>query len=133
MCSPPSRTRSPSGPQAKGPGSLTSNRQVSASVDGSRAHARPSATNATVWVGSECRSAHPLGSGCPDARSAGTVGVPVGEPGPPGWVGTPLVAVDDVQAASTINEAARPVRSPPALTTAPIGQLYCRPPQCELG
>ena len=45
-----SRTRSPCGPHANGPASSTGKRQASSFVSGSSAHARSSATKATVWM-----------------------------------------------------------------------------------
>src|SRR5436189_2754546 len=66
---PPRSTRSPCGPHANGPGSRTGNRQLSVSVVGSSAQARPPDTNATVWDGSE-GPLQPLGSGLPSASTA---------------------------------------------------------------
>src|SRR6185436_1985983 len=77
---PPRRTRSPCGPHANGPGSRTGNRQLSVSVVGSSAQARPPDTNATVWDGSD-GPLQPLGSGLPSARTAAVgAGMPPGVP-----------------------------------------------------
>src|SRR5207342_1476915 len=86
----PSNTRSPCGPHANGPGSLVVNRHVRRWVDGFIAHARPSATKATVWA---VRGApvHPAGSGWPFASVATGSGLVV--------VGTGVLDVDvDVHA-----------------------------------
>src|SRR5262245_66340927 len=64
-----SSTRSPCGPHAKGPGSVTVNRHDKVSVRGSSAHARPAETNATVWDGAT-PFGQPLGSGVPSASVA---------------------------------------------------------------
>src|SRR4029450_9236600 len=107
MCSPPRRTRSPRGPQVKGPGSVTWNRHVSAPLEGSSAHARPSATNATVWVGTACRSEQLRGSGSPEARSVRMPGAWFPGPGPP-LCGAPG---EDVQPATTTSDTAKTARS----------------------
>src|SRR5262245_51032772 len=62
-------TRSPWGPNVNGPGSATSNRHESVCVCGSIAHARPSATNATVCVGRGL-PVQDVGSAEPSARVA---------------------------------------------------------------
>src|SRR5437867_642822 len=77
---PPRSTRSPCGPHANGPGSRTGKRQLSVSVAGSSAQARPEDTNATVCEGSG-GPGHPLGSGVPSARTAAAgEGVPLDVP-----------------------------------------------------
>jgi hypothetical protein len=62
-------TRSPCGPKANGPGSPTPKRHDRRFVLGSSAHARPSATNATVWLAMTFPW-QPRGSGEPSASVA---------------------------------------------------------------
>src|SRR5439155_11945322 len=70
-----SSTRSPRGPQRKGPGSVLSSRQDSRPDLGSRAQIRPSAANATVCDRAGRRSSQPGGSGVPSARKVVGEGV----------------------------------------------------------
>src|SRR2546425_683394 len=75
---PPTTTLSPRGPQANGPGSVSSNMQVRPVPSGATAQARPRATNAMVFAPDGRPSAHPSGSeatsGAPDAIDAGGAG-----------------------------------------------------------
>src|SRR5436190_8761115 len=82
-----SNTRSACGPHANGPGSCTANKQDSAFVRGSSAHARPADTNVTVCE-AVALFGHPAGSDVPSASTAPTgVGVPVGDPSTAGTDG----------------------------------------------
>src|SRR6476646_4416483 len=72
---PASRTRSPCGPNANDPGWRTRNRHARWSLFGSKAHARPSATKATVSLATAFPP-HPVGRALPSARVA-----PAGEGG----------------------------------------------------
>src|SRR3954452_1314601 len=87
--SPASITRSPCGPNANAPGCRTRNKHASPRSCGSRAHARPSATNAAVSLGTGL-PVQPDGSALPSARVA-----PVGEGGTADDVGGGLAAVGD--------------------------------------
>src|SRR5689334_1944928 len=69
MPRPASITRSPCGPNANGPGCPTRNRHARSPLFGSRTHARPSATNATVSLATAFPS-HLDGRALPSASVA---------------------------------------------------------------
>src|SRR6266508_6670114 len=114
---PASSTRSACGPHTKGPGSATSNRQVSPVPSGRTVHARPPATNAMVCETSGVPGSHPSGRAAtsaigpvePGGGDGETLGVAAD--GPLGRTDEGLVTggtLDPVQAAHRNSRAREP-------------------------